>query len=99
VRAFIFTLLVFVLTSNSYANDTWMPHIAPSYPVVEVPLVPSVVYSTRPNPTTISYGWVPYRVDKAVLVEKRCLFYRYQYIVYQPSIEWVYQPVLTTHYR
>lgn len=84
-------------TISAFGNDVWIPHIAPSPvlmpPVVEVPLVPSVTYSTSVQPMPIIYGWVPYRVNKAVVVEKRCLFYRYQYIIYQPTIEWIYQPV------
>ncbi len=91
-------LLLCFLTNISFANDVWVPYIpAPvpilTQPVVEVPLIPSVTYSTMLRPVSITYGWVPYTINKPIVVEKRCLFCRYSYIIYQPSIEWVYQPI------
>lgn len=90
------TMFLYALTNNVLAHDVWVPYTpAPVLmpPVVQVPKIPSVTYSTSPQPMPIVYGWVPYRVNKAVIVEKRCMFHRYQYIEYQPTIEWVYQPV------
>lgn len=62
-------------------------------PIVEVPLVPSATYSNFSRPLFLMYDWVPYNINKTVVVERQGLFGKYRIITYQPVIQWVYQPV------
>ena len=62
-------------------------------PIVEVPVVPSVTYSTYARPLIIMYDWVPYTVNHLVVTERQGLFCRHRSYHYEPRIEWVYQPV------
>lgn len=99
MKSFIFCIVV-LFSSNVYANSSdWIPYIPQPVilqpPVVEVPLTPSVTYSNVviQKPLVLTYDWVPYTVNKTILVEKCGLFCKYRYFTVQPTIEWVYQPV------
>ena len=78
-------------------NGGWIavqaPLVAP--PVVEVPAVPSVTYSTYPQWPVLMYpryDWVPHYVNRLVVVEKRGLLCRHKTYYYEPTVEWIYTP-------
>lgn len=62
-------------------------------PIVYVPTVPTRIYSTYvvPQTRTMVYQWVPYIVNRPVVVEHRGLFCNRTYVVNQQTIQWVYQ--------
>lgn len=97
----IFTLIVcLVFCSNTaycHNNHGWIAHnSAPAVvvpPVVEVPTVPTQVYTTYARPLMMMYDWVPYTVNHLVVTERHGLLCKHRTYHYEPRIEWVYQPV------
>ena len=94
MRIFVLGLLFCLLSNLAFANGGWIPYnheVSP--PVVEVPLVPSITYSTTiTTQPTLTYRWIPIYVNKPVVINNYGIFCRRQQIIYQPTIEWVYQP-------
>ena len=94
----LFLALTLVPATFSYGSN-WVPHVPyikpvpVTQPVVEVPAVPSVTYSTYTRPLMIMYDWVPYSVNHLVVTERYGLFCRHRTYHYEPRVEWVYQPV------
>jgi len=94
----LFLALTLVPATFSYGSN-WVPHapyikpVPVTQPVIEVPVVPSVTYSTYNRPLMIMYDWVPYSVNHLVVTERQGLFCRHRTYHYEPRVEWVYQPV------
>lgn len=91
-------LLLGFYSSTGYGAGTWVPHqpatvIAP--PVVVTPILPEVTYSTYPVPVSrfLTYDWVPYTVNQLIIKERQGLFCKHRTYIYQPTTEWIYQPV------
>lgn len=83
-------------SSVCFGRSEWIPFIenVTIYPTVEVPLVPSAVYSNIiVNPNIVRYQWVPVFVNKPVIINQSGLLIKRQQIIYQPTIEWVIQPI------
>lgn len=99
VLSLILGLVIFSsFSSMAKANNEWIPYsVVPSPPVVEVPIMPIVSYSTKdyfvPRPPVLAYDWVPYYTTKTLTVERYGLLCKYRTVIQQPCIEWVYQPV------
>ena len=92
MRTFLF-LTVALWGSVGY-TDGWVASVpvAPAPPMVVTTPVPAVTYVV-PQPTAI-YSWVPYYYNVPVVTERRCWFLRRERrIIYQPRVEWIYQPV------
>jgi hypothetical protein len=97
---FMLVIILFVssIMTTANAHNDWIPYtVVPTPPVIEVPMVPSVTYSTRdyftPRPAILTYDWVPYYSTKTLTVERQGLLCKYRTVIQQPCIEWVYQPV------
>lgn len=85
----ILTFILGLYCNTSYCHDEWVA----AYPVVETPLVPAVTYITHTVPINyVTYRWVPVYVNRPVIINNYGIFCRKQYVVYQPTIEWIYQP-------
>lgn len=98
IAGFILGLGLSIFINNIAYAGAWVPaNPAPvsvvSAPVVEVPMIPSVTYSTYAKPLIIMYDWVPYTVNHLVVTEKQGLFCRHRTYHYEPRVEWIYQPV------
>lgn len=98
MRTFLTATILLCCSVCSAYNGEWMPYVAtPIPPQVQVPLIPSVTYSTEiyvaPRPYVLTYDWVPYQSSKTVVVERYGIFCKHKTIIQQPVIEWVYQPV------
>lgn len=94
---FCFLGMIFFAQPIMAAND-WIPYtVEPSPPLVYVPQIPSVTYSTEQywfaKPLILSYDWVPYHSYKTIVVERQGLLCKYRTVITQPTIEWIYQPV------
>ena len=84
-------IITFPLCSN---GSEWMPYIPSNYPVIEVPLSPSITYSNIiVQVPMVRYNWVPVYYNKPVIMHYNGLFIKKQYITYEPAIEWVLQPI------
>tara|TARA_B100000073_G_scaffold26282_1_gene20344 strand:+ start:609 stop:914 length:306 start_codon:yes stop_codon:yes gene_type:complete len=98
MKTFILTIILCLFASVCYSG-TWVPYGATPVlrpPVIEVPAVPSVTYSTYPQwPVLIypRYDWVPYYVNNLVVTERFGFFGRRRSYHYEPKVEWVLQPV------
>ena len=92
-----FLFFVAFYASEGYShNSGWVASsavVTPTPPVVEVPSVPAVTYSTFTTPINITYGWVPYYYNSQIVTEKRFFFCRRYFTVQRPAVQWVYQPV------
>lgn len=89
-------LLLMLVGSNCYASSDWIPFVenVTVYPSVEVPLVPSVTYSNIiVQQNVVRYQWVPIFINRPVVINQSGLFIKRQQVIYQPTIEWVIQPV------
>lgn len=94
IIATIFFSLIFV---EGFAQQDWMPYVPnPNIviptPTFETPYIPQAIYNP-PRQLIFTYELVPYYVNKPIVIEQRGLFYRHQYLVYQPIVEWFYRPV------
>lgn len=82
-------LFLFVGINNVNAQD-WIP-LQKYQQTTVVQTVP--VINPVPQPFVV-YQWVPVVVNQNTIVEQYCLFRRTQTVTVQPSIQWVYQPVI-----
>lgn len=74
----------------------WMPYIenVTVYPTVEVPPIPSMTFSNIVvNPNIVRYQWIPIFINRPVVINQSGVFIKRQQVIYQPTIEWVIQPV------
>ncbi len=87
-RCFIMLFLMSI-SSNLYAQEwvAYNQHIQPQ-PQPQI----QTVY-IQPQPVLV-YQWVPYTVQQNIVVEQRYLFCKRQTVVTQPTIQWIYQPVI-----
>lgn len=92
-------LLFFVGATNiTFGSSDWIPYEThPTPPVVHSPMIPSVTYRTTENwisrPLILTYDWVPYYVNKTIVVERQGFLCKYRTVITQPVVEWIYQPV------
>lgn len=97
MKKILLAVLITSLCYNvSYAHNEWVPYIRqPSPPVVYVPSVPQITYTTPDYipimPRILTYEWVPYYSYRNIVVEKHGLICQYRTVIQQPYIEWVYQ--------
>ena len=94
MRTFLF-LTVALWGSIGYTGE-WVAGSPVAYPptMVTTP-IPTVTY-VIPQPPSLGYGWVPHYYNVPVVTERRCWFLRRErQIVYQPQIQWYYQPLFT----
>jgi hypothetical protein len=99
----ILTIILFIIVSseNICASNDWIPyqntnnHVQLFQPVIEISSTPTITYSNIYifKPQIITYGWVPYNVMKTTIIEKQGIFFQHKYIIQQPCIEWIYQPI------
>jgi len=97
MRITIVTILLSIISVNCFADQNWIPYIpnqniVVTIPTIEVQYVPQVNYYI-PRQPILTHEWVPYYVNKPIIIEQRGLFCRHQYIMYQPVMEWFYRPV------
>lgn len=102
IKQYYVVFAVFMISTQffgaAYAHNGWIPSSIPyattySPPIIEVPSVPTLVYSTYQQPLPISYAWVPYYVNKPLIIERHGLLCKYRVVTYQTVIEWIYQPI------
>lgn len=93
------TMLLFVLmfySSICFGGSEWIPYVenVTIYPTVEVPAVPSMTFSNIiVNPNVVRYQWVPMFINRPVVINQSGVFIKRQQVIYQPTIEWVIQPI------
>jgi hypothetical protein len=95
MKTILFATLIFY-SSICLGASEWIPYIesVPTYPTVEVQRVPSVVLSNIiVNPNVVRYQWVPMFINRPVIISESGCFIKRQHIIYQPTIEWIIQPV------
>jgi hypothetical protein len=92
---FSFILCSLLISGNADAQE-WIP-MQPSPPVISAPIYPTYTYSTYPVVQYVRpaiYQAVPVVVNQPVIVEQQgCLFWKRQYVVNKPQIQWYYQLV------
>jgi hypothetical protein len=83
-------------SSICLGSSEWIPYVenVTSYPTTEVQLVPSITYTNIVvNQNVIRYHWVPIFINRPVIINQSGMFIKRQQIIYQPTIEWIIQPV------
>jgi hypothetical protein len=89
-------MMLMFCSVNCFGASDWIPFVEniTVYPTVEVPMVPSATYSNIVvNPNVVRYQWVPIFINRPVVISQSGLFIKRQQVIYQPTIEWVIQPV------
>lgn len=79
-----------------FGSTDWIPYVQNyyTYPIIEVPTVPSVTYTNITIPQNIvRYQWVPIYNQRPTFINQYGLFVKRQQVIYQPTIEWVLQPI------
>lgn len=96
IIALAIALIVCSYCNTGYSYTEWIP-ASPAlavYPVVETPQIPAITYTTYTIPVNyVRYQWVPVYTNRPVAVNTWGIFCKKQYIIYQPQIEWVLQPI------
>lgn len=93
------TVLFLILTCWStmcLGASEWIPYVENTtiYPTIEVPMTPSVTFSNIVvSPNVVRYQWVPIFINRPVVIYQSGVFIKRQQVIYQPTIEWVIQPV------
>jgi hypothetical protein len=88
--------LALLFCGNCCAKADWVPFVenVPVYPIVEVPTIPSVTYTNIVlQPQVVRYQWVPVYINRPIVIQQQGFFIKKQQIIYQPTVEWVIQPV------
>lgn len=88
---------LFLTNACNGHNNNWIAYrqipTTVQSPIVEVPVVPSITYSTYPKSLIMMHDWVPYTVNHLVMTERYGLFCRNRTYHYETRTEWIYQPV------
>lgn len=80
-------LFLIGVSSNSYSQEwvSYNPYVQPQ------PQIQTIYVQPQP---VIVYQWVPVLVNKNIFVEQYYLCRKIQRVIVQPTIYWIYQPVL-----
>jgi hypothetical protein len=93
---FVIITNIALLSCQTVIAQEWIP-MQPTPPVVSAPVYPAYTYSTYPVVQYVRpaiYQAVPVVVNQPVVVEQHgCLFWKRQYIINRPQVQWTYQLV------
>lgn len=95
MKTIICTILM-LYSTICFGGSEWIPYVEnmPAYPTVEVPMTPSISYTNIiVNQNVTRYHWVPIFINRPIVINQSGMFIKRQQIIYQPTIEWVIQPV------
>lgn len=96
MKAIICTILM-LYSTTCFGESEWFPFVEQNtitYPSVQVPLTPSITYTNiTVSRNFIRYQWVPIIVNRPMIINHNGLFIKKQQIIYQPTIEWIVQPI------
>jgi len=82
-------LILFAVSNNTNAQDYWIPFSG----YHQTTVVQNYTINPVPQPVLV-YRLVPVLVNQNTVTEQYCLFRKTQTIIVQPTIQWIYQPVL-----
>lgn len=94
---FVLGMFFWLLSGSCFAGCyDWVPYnnnMSP--PIIEVPATPSITYTTKIiTRPTLTYILTPVYINKPIIINNYGILCNRQQIIYQPTIEWVYQPYL-----
>jgi hypothetical protein len=93
-------LLLALINTYSFA-DEWVAYqqyysnqtiSVPNYSTYHVPVIRQASPDIARIPF-LTYTWVPYYVNNAIVYEKHSIFCTHRTITLQPNLIWIYQPI------
>lgn len=85
-----------LFSNQIYAQNEWVPYREPyiTQNISQNIILQTNIENIYIRPPVLMYDWMPYYINQMAILEKRNnWFCQQQYIIYQPTIQWVYQPV------
>lgn len=87
----LFMLCILSVNPKNGFTQEWIPYV--NHTIITVTEQTQVVYR-QPQPVMV-YQWIPYIIPQSYVVEKRCLLHKTYHVMNQPTVQWIYQPVVT----
>lgn len=91
-------LFLTISTNIGYAETIWIPYNPTNVVITQQIRQPVVVeapqYIIYNKPLVLMYDWVPYHTNRLVITDKRGIIHNYRTYHYEPTIQWIYQPII-----
>jgi hypothetical protein len=91
---YLLIILLLIVSNTTYAQNVWIPY----QPTIQTyPIVPIQPIFIQPQPVIIynypTYIPIPTITYQPIFIQKRFLCYHRSYLVNEPVLRWVYQPI------